>query len=175
MTLRGEGKRLEDTCPNCGTKIVSKTKKGFLTSKTWLECPECGKIWKNKEEYNKDFRLAMDKEELERIQETGKLPVLYTDDARIILRKNEELHLYEAPVGLLEERTRSYSYRSKSMGLRIKVARGVYLTPRIGGGTGLFTMKDTEQTKGLEKPLSSVLRMKIQSTTLVQDLTIKAI
>jgi len=35
---------LDYSCPNCGANIVSKTKKGFFSSKTWLECPECGKI-----------------------------------------------------------------------------------------------------------------------------------
>ncbi len=131
---------LDYTCPNCGASIVSKIKKGFLSTKTWLECTECGKIWKNEQEYNEEIKLAKELEELEMIEKTGELPVVYLIGSKLILKKNEILHLHESPVHLLEERSRSYTYKSQSMGFRIKVAKGVYLTPRVGGGS----IKQTE-------------------------------
>jgi|Deesub1362A_J573_1020465.scaffolds.fasta_scaffold01163_5 DNA-directed RNA polymerase subunit M/transcription elongation factor TFIIS len=131
---------LDGACPNCGSKIVLKTKKGFLSSKTWLECPECGKTWNDEKEYNKDVKLAKELEELEMIEKSGELPVLHLVGSSLVLKKNEQLHLHESSVALLEERTRTYTYRSKSMGFRIKVAKGVYLTPRVGGGS----IKQTE-------------------------------
>ncbi len=131
---------LDYSCPNCGANIVSKMKKGFLSSKTWLECTECGKIWKNEQEYYKEVKLVEELRELEMIERTGELPVVYLIGSKLILKKNEALHLHESPVSLLEERSRSYTYRSQSMGVRIKVAKGLYLTPRVGGGS----IKQTE-------------------------------
>lgn len=146
---------LDNTCPNCGSKIISKTKKGFLLSKTWLECPKCGKIWRNEQEYDKDIRIAEEIKELEMIEKTGELPVLYLIGSKLILKKNELLHLYEAPVTLMEERTRSYTYRSQSMGFKIKVTKGVYLTPRVGGGSIKKTETKIEKIDNGELYLTS--------------------
>ena len=126
---------LDYLCPNCGANIVSKVKKGFFSSKTWLECPECGKVWNNEQEFHKEVKLVEELRELEMVERTGELPVLYLIGSKLVLKKNEVLHLHESPVSLLEERSRSYTYKSQSMGLRIKVAKGVYLTPRVGGGS----------------------------------------
>jgi hypothetical protein len=127
--------KLEKTCPDCGSHIVLKTKKGFLTSKKWLTCPDCRKTWKSLDEYNNDVKMKKEAEELEMIEKTGQLPTLVLIGSDLVLRKKEELHLHEEPVRLLEERVRTYSFKTQSVGVSFKLAKGVRVSPRLGGGT----------------------------------------
>jgi len=130
-----ETSRLDKVCPNCGFNLSLKTKRGVFSKKTWIECEGCGRVWNTEDELNHELMLAKDAKELEYVQQTGILPELYLIGSKLILKKHETLHLHEYPVELLEEKTKTYSYRSKSIGVRVKVTKGVYLTPRVGGGT----------------------------------------
>lgn len=115
-----------------GDKGDKKAKKFFITRVVGLECESCGATWKNTNELLNEITQTAVKE-----IRAGNLPIVILAPHQItfIERKNEIIRMYNSGVTLYEQRTRSYSYRPRSVGTSIRLTKGVWIRPRIGGGT----------------------------------------
>jgi ribosomal protein L37AE/L43A len=126
-------------CFECGGDVIVK-ESGKLIKKKILECSNCGKTWNGFEEYYLSREMKEVEEKIKEIYETGNLERLAEElrllevDVPLILKKNEVPYLVEES-NLLEMVRESYKFRGQSIGVSFRVARGVYLRPRIGTGT----------------------------------------
>jgi len=126
-------------CFECGGEVLVK-ESGRILKKRILECSNCGRTWNGFEEYYLAREMKEVENKIREIYETGSLERLAEElrllevDVPLILKKNEVPYLVEE-ANLFEMVRESYKFRGQSIGVSFRVARGVYLRPRIGAGT----------------------------------------
>lgn len=118
-------------CPRCdsvGNLTLQREKKIFSTSYK-LRCQKCNAIWENMLSYNQE----MENQCIETIKREG-LTEPYPFEVPILMEKGEKPYLVRENVSFFEGR--KYTYTSNSIGVSLRLAKGIWLHPRTGGGSG---------------------------------------
>lgn len=117
-------------CPRCGSigKLTLRTERKFLRTTAKLYCPNCGAFWEDMSSWRREIETMS----IETLKREG-LTEPYPFEVPIMLEKDEVPYLVWDVVDFYEGR--KYTYNSQSIGVSLRVTKGVWLHPRIGEGS----------------------------------------
>jgi len=119
-------------CPRCDGKLSIYIQRKFFTKVSSLYCPSCKAFWEDVFSLHKEMEQAS----IETLKRKG-LSEPWPFEVPILLGKDEIAYLVlggeNIKVSFYEGR--KYTYHSSSMGVSLRVTKGVWLHPRVGSGS----------------------------------------
>jgi DNA-directed RNA polymerase subunit M/transcription elongation factor TFIIS len=116
-----------NSCPRCQGLLKVSSKSGFLFKVSFLHCPKCNTSWED----TTSFYAEVEHAKIENLKKEG-LSKLCPSKVSIVLDKDEIVYAIRNQVQLYQKRR--YTYRSPSTHVSLRLARGLWVHPKLGGG-----------------------------------------